>query len=300
MIMTSPAFMAKKPVAVRDRSVGHLVWVIIEYLALAIGALVALFPLYVLLVASVKSNAQITYSNPLLFPDVWHWENFSTAWFFNANSSSTSESMGMAFLYTAAITGVSVFLSVLFGSFVAYVLSRFDFKGKKIVKVLFLLASFIPSITIQISIFQLINQINLFNTPWAIILLYSGTDIVSIYIFLQFLDNVPKELDEAALVDGCNYFQIYGRIIMPVLRPAIATVCIIKGVAFYNEYYIPSLYWSDHYVISTYLDKMVGAFGTSWGAVSAAAVIAIVPTIIIFLLLQNQIYSGLTNGAVKS
>ena len=88
--------------------------------------------------------------------------------------------------------------------------------------------------------------------------------------------------------------------IMPVLRPAIATVCIIKGVAFYNEYYIPSLYWSDHYVISTYLDKMVGAFGTSWGAVSAAAVIAIVPTIIIFLLLQNQIYSGLTNGAVKS
>jgi raffinose/stachyose/melibiose transport system permease protein len=290
----------RKSVKVKDNSVGHIIWLVIEYLALGLGALVAIFPLYILVVASVKTNAQLVDTSPLLFPIEWHFENYVTAWFYNANSSSNNESMGMAFLYTILITGASIILTVLFGSFVSYILSRFEFKGKKLVKVLFLVASLIPSITVQISIFQIINKINLYDTPFAIILLYSGTDIISIYIFLQFLDNIPKELDEAALVDGCNYFQIYWKIIIPVLKPAIATVCIIKGVAFYNEYYIPSLYWNKHYVISTYLNNMVGAFSTSWGAVSAAAVIAILPTVVLFLLLQNQIYSGLTNGAVKS
>lgn len=179
-------------------------------------------------------------------------------------------------------------------------LSRFEFHGKRFVKILFLLASLIPSITMQSTIYNLMDNLYLIDTPYAVVLLMSGTDIVSIYIFLQFLDNIPKDLDEAALVDGCNYWQIFWKIIMPVLKPAVATVCIIKGIAFYNEYYIPSMYYNKHFLISTYLENMVGQVNTSWGTFSAGAVIAIIPTVIIFLLLQNQIYSGLTSGAVKS
>jgi multiple sugar transport system permease protein len=283
------------------------------YLVLIIAALIVLIPLAVVFVASFKNNGQIGSTFPLAFPswDQMQWGNYfgyvmnadgtytPSAWEY-LSFSGIKENMGEAFLYTFAITGVSLVITILVGCFVAYVLSRFDFWGKKIVKFLFLLASIVPSVTMQISIFQLITNIGLFDTPYAIILLYSGTDIISIYILLQFLDNIPKEVDEAALVDGCNYFQIFWRIIMPLMRPAIATVCIIKGISYYNDYYVPSLYWPSKKTVSTFLQAMNGANNTDWGVVCAGVVIAIIPTIVIFLILQDQIYSGLTSGAVKS
>lgn len=284
------------------QTAGNVAWNILQYAALIIGTFVVIIPLYFLLVASVKDTSQIVSTNPLLFPSQWHWENFSSAWNYYMSSSNKyhRQSMGIAFLYTIGLAGISLFITVILGAFVSYVLSRFEFHGKRVVKIVFLLASLIPSITMQSTIYNLMDNLYLVDTPYAVVLLMSGTDIVSIYIFLQFLDNIPKDLDEAALVDGCNYWQIFWKIIMPVLKPAVATVCIIKGIAFYNEYYIPSMYYNKHFLISTYLENMVGQVNTSWGTFSAAAVIAIIPTVIIFLLLQNQIYSGLTSGAVKS
>lgn len=286
---------------------------ILMYLVLVIASLIVLIPIAVAFVTSFKNNGQIASTFPLAFP-AWseiQWGNYfgyvtnadgtitPSAWEY-LSFSGIEENMGQAFLYTFAITGVSLVITVLVGCFVAYVLSRFDFWGKKIVQFLFLLASIVPSVTMQISIFQLISQIGLFDTPFSLILLYSGTDIISIYILLQFLNNIPKEVDEAALVDGCNYFQIFWRIIMPLMKPAIATVCIIKGIAYYNDYYVPSLYWPSKKPISTFLQAMNGANNTDWGVVCAGVVIAIIPTILVFLVLQKQIYSGLTSGAVKS
>ena len=107
--------------------------------------------------------------------------------------------------------------------------------------------------------------------------------------------------DEAALIDGASYFTIYWRIILPLLKPAIATVIIIKGVAIYNEFYIPFLYMPKKAVgvVSTPLFKFKGPYGTQWEIISAGIVIAIIPTLIIFLLLQKYIYNGLTQGSVK-
>jgi ABC-type glycerol-3-phosphate transport system permease component len=118
---------------------------------------------------------------------------------------------------------------------------------------------------------------------------------------LQFLKNIPKELDEAALLDGASHFRIYRNIILPMLRPAIATVVIIKGVLIYNEFYIPFLYMPsrDLGVVSTALFRFQGPSGTRWEVISAGIVITVIPTLIVFLALQRHIYSGFTRGATK-
>jgi len=272
---------------------------VLMYLSLIVAALVVILPIYIIFVASLKTNYEIFSTNALLFSD-GRWANYADAWYFESSKTSNPSTLGDAFGWTILISVVSIVFTVLSGSFVAYVLSRFDFHGKKTLKALFLIASIVPSVTMQISIYALISKMGIMDTPWALILLYSGTDIISVYIFLQFLDNLPKDLDEAALLDGCNYFSVFFRIIFPLMKPAIATVCIIKGISFYNDFYMPSLYMTSHFTVSTYLNSMNSSYGADWGSICAAVVIAILPTIVVFCFLQKQIYSGLTSGAVKS
>jgi multiple sugar transport system permease protein len=146
-----------------------------------------------------------------------------------------------------------------------------------------------------------VNFFDLVNTHGAAIVLFAGTDIVSIYIFIQFMQSIPRSLDEAAMLDGANRFGIYWRVILPLLSPAIVTVIIIKGIAIYNEFYIPFLYMpsQDLAVISTSLFRFQGPFGAQWEVIAAAIMIVILPTLVIFLALQKFIYNGITSGATK-
>ena len=292
----------------------QIILTIFMYLTLIVAAIIVMLPMYVILTSSFKNNVEITSTNPLLFPSELRWSNYfgitydangvphPSAWNFQSLSSYNPTTLGKAFIWTMMIAGISIVFTVMSGAFVSYVLSRFDFKGKKLVRALFLVASIIPSVTMQVSVFGLISKMGLTTEttqPLAIILLYGGTDIISIYIFIQFLDGIPKDLDEAGLVDGCNYWKIFWRIVFPLMKPAIACVVIIKGIGYYNDFYLPSLYMPDHYTVSTFLQKMNGATNTDWGVVCAGVVMAIVPTIVVFILLQKQIYSGMTSGAVK-
>ena len=135
----------------------------------------------------------------------------------------------------------------------------------------------------------------------APIILNIGTDIISIYIFIQFLGQISYSLDESAIMDGASYPRVYFSIILPNLKPAIATVLIIKFVGIYNDFYTPKLYMpdDDHVVISTVLYNLMNATSVQSEVVFAGIVICIIPTLIIFLLLQKYIYSGLVSGAVK-
>lgn len=265
-----------------------------KYLTLILGAFIALVPLVVVFLASLKSADE--YKTTRVFEAPQNWANFD-----NYVTAFTRGNMLQGFFNTSIILLVSVTATILIGSMAAYVLDRFDFRFKKLVLFLFLLATLVPGVTTQVATFQVINFMGLFNTRWAAILLFMGTDIISIYIFIQFLKGIPKELDEAALIDGASYFMIYRRIILPLLKPAIATVIIIKGVAIYNEFYIPFLYMPKKAlgVVSTALFKFKGPYGTQWEIISAGIVIAIIPTLIVFLVLQKYIYNGLTQGSVK-
>jgi multiple sugar transport system permease protein len=264
------------------------------YLALVLASLVTLVPLVVIAMASLKTGAEFLSEGPFDPPQTWlNPDNFVRAF--------TEGKMLRAFGNTAIILVISVAGTVLIGSMVAYAIDRFRFRMRGAVLGAFLVAALVPGVTTQVATFQVVQGLGLFNSMAAPILLFAATDIVSIYIFLQFIRSIPRDLDEAATLEGANRFTIYWRIILPLLKPAIATVVIVKGVAIYNEFYIPFLYMPsrDLGVISTSLFRFQGPFSAEWEVISAGVVIVIVPTLVVFLLLQRWFYNGITAGAVK-
>lgn len=263
-----------------------------KYVSLVLASVVTLLPLSVLLFASLKTKAEYAQTGPFEPPSDWlNLDNFVTAF--------TSGKMLEGFVNTAIVLAVSLVGTIFLGTMAAYALDRFAFRGKKLVFGLFLLATLIPGVTTQVATFQLVNGLGLYDTKAALILLFMGTDIIAIYLFIQFMQGIPVSLDEAAMIDGANRWTIYWRIVLPLLRPAIATVVIIKGIAIYNEFYAPFLYLPSEGVISTSLFRFKGPFGAQWEVIAAGTIVVIIPTLIAFLLLQRWIYKGLTSGAVK-
>ncbi|PVC80667.1 sugar ABC transporter permease [Streptomyces sp. CS090A] len=276
------------------RSLPAATAVVLKYLSLLIASAVVLVPLTVVLLTSLKTESEVANSGPLSLPGDWlNFANYSTA--------IEQGAMLRAFGNTTLILVISTAGTVLIGSMTAYAIDRFQFRLKKLVMGLFLLATLVPSVTTQVATFQVIDDLGAFNSRWAPILLYTGTDIVSIYIFLQFIRSIPVSLDEAARIDGANSWTIYRKIILPMLRPAIATVVIVKGIAIYNDFYVPFLYMPDPELgtISTALFRFKGPFGAHWETISAGTIVVIVPTLIVFLALQRFIYSGFAAGSTK-
>ncbi|MEU3952998.1 carbohydrate ABC transporter permease [Streptomyces achromogenes] len=266
----------------------------LTYLSLIVASLVVLVPLAVVFLTSLKTSEEVADGGALSLPGDWlNFGNYVTA--FNDGK------MLSAFVNTAVILLFSITGTVLIGSMTAYAIDRFHFRLKKPVMALFLIATLVPGVTTQVATFQVVNSFGLFNTIWAPVLLYMGTDIVSIYIFLQFIRGIPVSLDEAARLDGANSLTIYWRIILPLLKPAIATVVIIKGITVYNDFYIPFLYMpsEDLGTISTALFRFKGPFGAHWENISAGTILVIVPTLVVFLFLQRYIYNGFAQGATK-
>jgi multiple sugar transport system permease protein len=265
-----------------------------KYVTLVVASLAMMLPLVVVFLTSLKDDAEVTSTGPLALPHHWfNYHNYVTAF--------QKGDMLLAFGNTAFILVISVAGTVVIGSMTAYAIDRFRFRFRGLVLGLFLVATLVPSVTTQVATFQIVNLFGVFDTRWAPILLYLGTDIVSIYIFLQFIRSIPISLDEAARLDGASSFGIYRKVIFPLLKPAIATVVIVKGIAVYNDFYIPFLYMPSQNlgVISTSLFRFKGPFGAHWEDISAGAVLVIVPTLVVFLFLQRFIYNGFTSGATK-
>jgi len=266
----------------------------LKYASLVVASLVMVVPLVVVLFTSLKTPEEARSTSPLTPPRDWfNLHNFSVAF--------VDGRMLQGFVNTTIILAVSVTGTVLIGSMTAYALDRFRFRGRAAVLGSFLLAALVPSVTTQVTTFQIINKLNLYDTRWSAIVLYVGTDIVSIYIFLQMIRAIPVALDEAARIDGAGAWTVYWRIILPNLKPAIATVVIVKGITVYNDFYIPFLYMPDKDLgtISTSLFRFKGPFGSSWEAISAGAILVMVPTLVVFLALQRYIYNGFAAGSVK-
>ncbi|GAA4545163.1 carbohydrate ABC transporter permease [Streptomyces collinus] len=268
---------------------------VLVYLSLITATALVLLPLAAVFLTSLKSEKEMADgSGALALPDdPFNLDNYVTAF--------QDGRMLSAFGNTAVILVVAIGGTVLIGSMTAYAVDRFRFRFRTWVLALFLIAALVPGVTTQVATFQIVNSFGMFDSLWAPIALYMGTDIVSIYIFLQFVRSIPVSLDESARIDGANAFTVYRKVIFPLLKPAIATVVIVKGITVYNDFYIPFLYMpsEDLGVISTSLFRFKGPFGAHWETISAGAILVIVPTLVVFLFLQRFIYNGFTRGATK-
>jgi multiple sugar transport system permease protein len=281
---------APSPVATR-----RVVATVLKYASLIVATAVVVVPLLVFVFISLKTPNEVSDTSPLTPPKNWfNFHNYRVAF--------DSAHVMLAFANTAIIIAVSTVATIIIGSMTAYAISRFRFRFKRLVMGAFLVATLVPTITTQVATYQIVKSFGLVDTRYAPIVLYMGTDIVSIYIFLQFIRSIPISLDEAARIDGAGHFRIYRSVILPLLRPAMATVVIIKGVTIYNDFYTPKLYMTDPNlnVVSTSLYYFKGPFGAHWEVLSAGALIIIVPVLLLFLFLQKFIYNGLrSTGAVK-
>jgi len=246
-------------------------------------------------ITAFKTNEEYASTNVMVLPQSWlNFDNFVEAW--------KQANMGSAFLNSFMILICVLVGSVMISAMLAYVLNRFQFPGNSLIRTLFTIATLIPGIASQVTVYQIMDSLRLVNTMHGYIILMLGTDVITIYIFLQFFENLSVNLDESAIMDGCSYFGAFFRILFPLLKPAIVTSAILKGVSTYNEYYMAGLYLQDktrYQVVSTTLYVFTGPMGSQYNYICAGVIITIIPAPIIFLLCQDQIYSGLAAGAVK-
>jgi ABC-type glycerol-3-phosphate transport system permease component len=287
--VTEPKIPAKQDHAY---NIKKLLGAIVKYGSLLLGVAVAILPVLVVFIGSFKSKEEFLTTGVLALPEQFTFDNYTRAFI--------DGQMTVGFKNTLIIFIVSIVGKLLLGTMIAYVLNRFDFKFKKPIMGLFLLATLIPAITTQVATFQIIEGMGLFNTIWSVIVLNLGTDVIAVYIFLQYLNNIPVSLDEAAIMEGASYFQIYRKIIMPLLKAPMITILIISGVGIYNDFYNPFLYMPspELKVISTALFAFKGPYGTDWPVILAGVIIVITPILIVFLALQKYIYNGVS-GSVK-
>ena len=277
------------------KKVMRVILTALKYLSLVFFSFVAVIPVVSCVITAFKTKEEYQQTNVMVLPQSWlNFDNFIQA-FQKAN-------MGRAFLNSVIIMVCVLAASVLIGTQLAYVLNRFKFIGNNLIRNLFLFASLLPGVAMQIATYEIMYNLHFINTLYGYIILMCGTDVISIYIYIQFFENIDYSLDESAIMDGASYFTIFYKILLPLLKPAIVTSCILKGVGTYNEYYMANLYLQNKKelpTMSTSLYTFVGPLGSQYNLICAGVIISLLPALIVFILCQKQIYSGLTAGAVK-
>ena len=277
----------------KQTTFGAGVWTVVKYFSLIFFSIVAVLPLVSCVITAFKSDEEYASTNVMQLPSTWQFSNFVDA-FKTAN-------MGRAFINSGIVLVFVLIGAVIIGTQLAYVLDRFKFPGNGLIRNLFLFASLLPGVAMQVSVYNIMQSLGFINHLYGYIIMMMGTDIISIYIFIQFMENIPVSLDESAIIDGASYFTIYWKVILPLLKPAIVTSLILKGVATYNEYYASSLYLQKKELktVALSLYTFTGPLGNKYNMICAGVIISLLPALIIFIACQKQIYSGITAGAVK-
>lgn len=260
-----------------------------SYAILLLFAAFYIGPILMLVSASLKSLPQF-FKDPTGFPDELRFSNFSEAW----DLANFPKYMLNSLIYTTVATALFVIMSV----FVAFPIARGYVKGSKALLTLYVVALFLPPALIPQ--FQLILNLGLFNTRAGYILLFLINPI-GLIILVNYIKSIPRELDESAAVDGCGYVRFVFSILMPLIKPAIATVTVIHAIGIWNELILATVYLTndDLYPITRGLIVFEGVYGSDWPKLAAAVLMLMVPMLVLFMFLQRYIISGLTSGAVK-
>ena len=273
--------------------IGSILFSVFKYVMLIAAAIISLLPVVVCVFTAFKTTDDYNASSVLDLPKQWMAENFSIAM--------KQANMLRGFANTAIVLVVVLVCSIFISAMLAYVLNRFKFRGNGAIQNLFMFASLIPGIATQVTVYQIMFSLGLINHLYGYMIVLMGTDIISIYIFLQFFENLPVSLDESAIMDGCTYFGVFFKILFPLLKPAIVTSLVLKGVSVYNEYYMSNLYLQTKELrtISTALYAFTGPYGNQYNYICAGVLITIIPIFVLFLIFQKQVYGGMAAGAVK-
>ena len=258
-------------------------------------ALIWVYPFLWMVSAAMKTNNEIFRAGTNLLPAEPTFENFQRAW--------VQANMSQYFLNTVAIAAGSVFIVVATTSMMGYVLGRYRFPGRRIVIGIFVATVFLPKGYTIIPIFELIRALGLDSTLAGVILAQSGgAHVIFILLFAGYFGQMPKELEEAAIVDGAGFLRVFFQILLPLAKPVMATVVIMQLIASWNDFLLPlvlTLARPELRTLSVGMFAFRGEYFTDWSGMAAAATIAIIPIILVFLTMQRYFIEGIA-GAVKS
>lgn len=249
-------------------------------------------PFYILLTTSLKSQSDL--SSKWAFPGYLYTDNFVKAW--------QNAHLGRAFLNNAIILVCALALLILLGAAASYPLARYKTKWNRFVYVFFVAAMIVPPLTILVPLYKIYVAIHAMDTYWGIVLIDVTFQLpTAIFLYTGFIGTLPKELDEAALLDGCSRFSVFFRVLFPLLKPVTASVAIMSGVNIWNDYQF-SVFFMQQTQMKTFTVSLAGFFSAnanhiSW--VAAGSLLGSLPVIAAYLLLQKYFVSGLSAGAVK-
>lgn len=263
------------------------------YGLLVVYAAITLFPFFLSLVSSFKELREL-YRSALAFPEVWRWENYRVAWI--------QGNFSLYFRNSLYVTVFSIAGVLLFGSMASYVLARYVFPGRNALSLYFLAGLVIPFRLAVLPVFVLLRSLHLFDTLGGLILVYIAADLsFAIFILTNYFRSIPRELEEAAVVDGAGTFRIYFQIMLPLVRPALATVGIVVFVWVWNDFFLPLVFLQtqEKYTLVLGLFRFFGQHLNEWQYVLAGANITLVPVILLYLFASQQFIEGLTMGIRK-
>lgn len=266
---------------------------VLTYTALAILLLITLFPIALLVLNSLKPATQIVQS-PLAWPEAYRWDNFVRAW--------NDARFGTTMLNSAMLAALTIVLVCSTGSLTAYVLARRKIKSWKIVTFYLLATTTAP---IQLFLFPLyfgFAKLGLINNVFAVSLIYTAIySPFAVMLLRTYFLAVPKELEEAALIDGATHWQVFSKVMLPIVSPGILTVALIIGLYSWNEFLIATTFLqrTDRLTAVVSFFLLSGQYTSDWGEIMAAALIIVLPVIILFIALQRRFIEGMAGGSVK-
>ena len=264
------------------------------YAFLIFWALTTIAPLVWVLNNSFKVTDEIM-DSPFGFAENLNWENFQVA--------VERVDIIRSYINSFIMSGTATILVLFFGGMAAYILGRFEFKFKKFFTTIVALGLLIPAFSTIIPVYDLMIKLNLINTYLALILPHTASNLIfAIFVLSSYMSSLPDSIEEAAIVDGASRFQIFTRIIIPMSRPALATVAIFSFLWSYNDLFSALILVSDRSVrpIVVLLNEVSSRYGVDYGLQAAAVVLTIVPIFLVYLLLQDYIVIGLARqGSVK-
>lgn len=262
---------------------------VITYLVIIIVLIISIYPILWVFISSFKQTP-----GGLGLPDELVFDGYITIF--------TKLNIGTYFLNSILITVGSTIISVIIISMAAYISARIDFKGRSIITAMFASTLFIPSIAISFPIYRLINKLNLYDTRMGLTFIYSGLGIaVTFFIIRSYFLTIPKEMEEAAYIDGCSYTKTFMNIIVPIAKPGLSTAGILVFLNNWNEFYYASilLQSKSKMTIPALLGQFKTAYSQNLNGMFSAIIVAVLPTIIIFSLTSEMFVKSLTAGAVK-
>lgn len=261
----------------------------LSILVMAIVLVISIYPILWVVLSSFKQNP-----GGLSLPTEWVFDGYITIF--------TKLNIGSYFKNSIIVTVFSTFFSVLIVAMSAYVSSRMEFKLKGLVTLMFSTTLFIPSVSISFPIYQMLGNLGLRDTHLGLIFVYSGLGVaVTFFLLRSYFLTIPKEMEEAARIDGCGYVGAFFRIIVPIAKPGLSTAAIMAFLNNWNEFYFASILLKskENMTLPALLGQFTTTYAQNLNGMFSAIVVTVVPTIVIFCLLSETFVKSLTAGAVK-